>query len=108
MRIFQVIAQNNAQNITSGVTNDISIIPFPIVFATAVPTINMATKLKNAAQITAYFGDKTRVATTVAMELALSCIPLVKSKINAIRIISVTNGYCTIRSIMCKTNSIGK
>lgn len=77
VRMFQLIAQNNAQNITSGVTKEISIIHFPIVFATAVPTINIATKLKNAAQITAYFGDKTLVATTVAIELALSCIPLV-------------------------------
>lgn len=106
VRMFQLIAQNKAQNITRGVTKDISIIPFPIVFATAVPTMKIATKLKVAAHKTAYFGESTLVATTVAIELALSCIPLVKSKMNAIRIITVTNGYCIIRSRICERNSI--
>ena len=45
--IFHDIAQKRAQNMTSGVTNEISIIPLPIVFATAVPTRNIAEKLKN-------------------------------------------------------------
>jgi hypothetical protein len=74
---FHVIAPNNPEKITRGVTKCLSIMPLPIVFATAVPTMNMAIKLKKAAQITAYFGESTRVATTVAIELALSCIPLV-------------------------------
>ena len=47
-----------------------SISPLLIVLATAVPTTNAATKLKNAAQTTATPGDRTRVETTVAMELA--------------------------------------
>ena len=46
--------------------------PWPMVFATAVPSRNAATKLKNAAQITASLGDKTRVDTTVAILLAAS------------------------------------
>jgi hypothetical protein len=46
--------------------------PFPTVFATAVPKVKAATKLKNAAQITALPGVRTRVDTTVAIELAAS------------------------------------
>ena len=49
-----------------------SIIPLPIVLATAVPKTNAATKLKNAAQITACPGESTRVETTVAIEFAAS------------------------------------
>ena len=60
-----------------------SIIPEPMVFATAVPKPNAATKLKNAAQMTALPGDSTRVETTVAMELAASWKPLMKSKMSA-------------------------
>ena len=40
-------------------------------------------KLKNAAQTTATPGVRTRVETTVAIELALSWKPLMKSKISA-------------------------
>ncbi len=43
-----------------------------MVLATPVPNTNAATKLKNAAQMTACEGDSTRVETTVAMELAAS------------------------------------
>jgi hypothetical protein len=43
-----------------------------MVLATAVPKVKAATKLKKAAQITAILGDKTRVETTVAIELAAS------------------------------------
>ena len=53
-----------------------SIMPAPTVLATAVPNVNAATKLKNAAQITALPGDSTRVETTVAIELAASWKPL--------------------------------
>ncbi len=49
-----------------------SIIFEPIVLATAVPKVNAATKLKNAAQMTACPGESTRVDTTVAIELAAS------------------------------------
>ena len=53
-----------------------SIIPVPTVCATAVPNVNAATKLKNAAQMTALPGDSTRVETTVAIEFAASWKPL--------------------------------
>ena len=46
--------------------------PAPTVCATAVPNPNAATKLKNAAQTTAFPGVSTRVETTVAIELAAS------------------------------------
>ena len=73
---------------TFGSTIEMSIIPLPIVFATAVPTVNAARKLKDAAQITAGSGLSTRVPTTVAMEFAESWKPLLKSKMNATRTIA--------------------
>ena len=53
--------------------------------------IRNATKLKNAAQITAACGLSTRVETTVAIELAASCMPLRKSNVSASRIRSQTS-----------------
>jgi hypothetical protein len=50
-----------------------------------------ATKLKNAAQMTACIGDKTLVETIVEIEFAASCIPLVKSKTKAINMIKMMN-----------------
>ena len=46
-------------------------------FATCVPKIKKATKLKKAAQKTAIRGERTRVETTVAIELAASWKPFV-------------------------------
>ena len=57
---------------TANVTTLMSTRPEPTVFATAVPNVNAATKLKNAAQTTALPGVSTRVDTTVAMEFAAS------------------------------------
>ena len=79
------MAPTSAARITFGSTTDGSIRPLPIVLATAVPTTKAATKLKNAAQTTATPGESTRVETTVAMELALSWNPLMKSKTSATR-----------------------
>jgi hypothetical protein len=53
-------------------TMAISMIPFPIVLATCSPKKRNAIKLKKAAQKTAVLGVRTRVETTVAMELAES------------------------------------
>jgi hypothetical protein len=61
---------------TAKVTTLTSIMPDPTVFATAVPNVNAAMKLKNAAQRTALPGDSTRVDTTVAIEFAASWNPL--------------------------------
>jgi len=68
---------------TSWVTIERSIMPFPSVLATCVPSTKAATKLKKAAQRTAFWGDRTRVETTVAMEFAASWKPLRKSKKSA-------------------------
>jgi hypothetical protein len=65
---------------TVGVTVFISIIPLPMVEATVVLKIRKATKLKKAAHRTARRGESTLVDTIVEMELAASCMPLVKSK----------------------------
>src|SRR5580700_7134255 len=54
--------------------------PLPMVAATAVPKTKAAMKFQNAAQATARSGVRTRVETTVAMELAASCQPLENSK----------------------------
>src|SRR6185437_8900085 len=51
-----------------------------------------ATKLKNAAQSTAYCGRSTRVETMVAIELAASCNPLRKSNRSATAIKPVSTG----------------
>ena len=71
-----MIAPARPPKITANVTILMSIIPEPTVLATAVPKVNAATKLKNAAQMTALPGDSTRVDTTVAIELAASWNPL--------------------------------
>ena len=69
---------------------EMSIIPAPIVWATPVPKMRKAMKLKKAAQRTAWRGDRTRVETTVAMELAASCMPFVKSNANATKMMKRT------------------
>jgi len=51
--------------------------------------MNIATKLKNAAHKTAYFGERTRVETTVAMEFAESWNPFIASKASATMIIEM-------------------
>src|SRR5690606_7944364 len=80
---FQLIAPSSAAHSSVGVTTVGSMSPLEIVLATAVPTMNAARKLNDAAHATATPGDSTRVATTVAIELALSWKPLMKSKISA-------------------------
>jgi hypothetical protein len=66
------MAPINPASTTYWVTMSSWIIPLPMVLATAVPRKKAAAKLKNAAQITASRGDRTRVETTVAMLLAAS------------------------------------
>ena len=61
---------------TASVTCSRCTIPLPTVLATAVPNVNAAMKLKKAAHMTALPGERTRVETTVAMELAASWNPL--------------------------------
>src|SRR5690348_2857656 len=82
---FQAMAPVRAARITMGSMMRGSITPLPMVFATWRPKNRNAMKLKKAAQITACEGRSTRVETMVAMELAASWKPLMKSKANAMK-----------------------
>src|SRR4029453_14268215 len=77
------IAPTSPAKITANVTTWRSTRAEPTVLAAAVPKVNAAMKLKAAAQTTALPGLSTRVETTVAIELAASWNPLMKSKISA-------------------------
>src|SRR3954452_780313 len=80
---FQTMAPISAPKITRSSIRLGSMMPVPMVLATCRPNTANATKLKNAAQITAYCGRSTRVETMVAIELAASCSPLRKSNSRA-------------------------
>src|SRR6185295_10418527 len=94
---FQAIAPSRPATITSWVTTERSIIPLPMVFATPVPRTNAATKLKNAAQATALWGERTRVETTVAMEFAASWKPFRKSNVRATRMTRTTMAVAAVK-----------
>src|SRR5579871_109136 len=85
------MAPTRAASTTYWVTISSWIMPLPMVLATAVPRKKAATKLKNAAQITASLGESTRVETTVAMLLAASWKPLRKSKVSATRMVMTSS-----------------
>src|ERR1700733_2238251 len=74
-----MIAPSSPANRTCAFTISRCTRPLPTVDATAVPKVSGATKFQNAAQTTAQSGLSTRVETTVAIELAASCHPFVKS-----------------------------
>ena len=63
--------------------------PLPMVVATLTSKANAAMKLKKAAQMTAVLGERTRVETTVAIELAESWNPLMKSKTRATKMMNI-------------------
>ena len=83
VKMFQPMAEKSVAAITVLSTMLGSTSPLPMVLATLRWNTAKATKLKNAAQTTAAHGLRTRVETTVAMELAASWMPLVKSKARA-------------------------
>src|SRR4030095_7461064 len=85
------IAPMRAARITSASTLSGRTMPLPMVRATFTPNPNAATKLKNAAQTTACVGLRTRVDTTVAIELAASWNPLMKSKSSATTTMKTTS-----------------
>src|SRR5574337_87183 len=87
---FQMIAPSSAQISTSPPTcsTPASIRPVAIVIATAEPS-NAPPRLVAAASNTAWPGVKTLVATTVAMELAVSWKPLMYVNANAITMTAV-------------------
>src|SRR5262249_4823794 len=95
---FQAIAPMRAARITRGSTLSGRTIPLPIVRATFTPNPNAATKLKKAAQTTAWIGLSTRVETTVAIELAASWKPLMKSKARATTTMKTTRAKGSMRA----------
>src|ERR1051325_8146871 len=86
----QMIAPIRPPKMTAKLTAESSIIPLPIVFATAVPNVNAATKLKNGAKATACPGESPRVETTVGIGFAASWKPLMKSNVSATAMIPMT------------------
>src|SRR5829696_6581413 len=89
VRRFQAIAPTSPAKTTASLTTAESTV-LPTVLATAVWNTKKAAKLKKAAQMTAIFGVSTLVETTVAIELAASWKPLVKSNTKASATIAMT------------------
>ena len=79
---FQVIAPTRPARRMSRVITSGSTIPLAMVAAT-LKEMNAPTKLRMAAMATAARGESARVETLVAIELAVSWKPFVKSKNNA-------------------------
>src|SRR6266516_1821749 len=88
--ISHTIAPIRVDRRSQAVTSAGSIVPLQIVDASFTPNPNAATKLKKAADRPAIRGDRTRVDTTVATELAASWKPFKKSKNSATRITRMT------------------
>src|SRR5512132_2963376 len=86
---FQEMAPTSPANTTASLTTAGSTV-LPTVLANLVWNTKKARKLKLAAQITAIRGVRTRVETTVAIELAASWKPLVKSNTSASRTMAMT------------------
>jgi hypothetical protein len=86
------MAPINAPKMTLPSTTPALTMPVPTVCATCSPNTVNAMKLKNAAQTTAVCGRSTRVATTVAIELAASCNPFRKSNTSATAINPIRMG----------------
>ena len=89
---FQVMPPPSAHSSTWAVTftTSVSTSPEEIVFATAVPA-KAPIRFMLAARITALPGDSTLVATTVAIELAVSWNPLMYSKTSAVMTTTMTS-----------------
>ena len=81
--ISQIIAPARAPITIFSVTKFGSMIPFPIVVATATPKRKGPAKFAAAAIATAWSGRMTLVPTTVAIEFAASWNPFKKSKTSA-------------------------
>src|SRR5919202_3334239 len=78
---FHTMAAISAETTSVWVETSGGMMPLPTVVATAVPD-RAPTKLRTPAISTARPGDSTRVATTVAIALAVSWKPLMKSKLS--------------------------
>src|ERR1044072_5949366 len=88
---FHSSAPTTAASTIAGVTTEGSTMPLPMVLATCTPNTRNAMKLNPAAHATAIRGGSTRVLTTVAMELAASWNPLLKSNASATTMMMTTS-----------------
>ena len=91
---FQPIAPIRAASMMNGTISagtTFRLMILLIVLATRTPNPKAAMKLKKAANATARLGERTRVETTVEIELAESWNPFVKSKSSAIPMITTTS-----------------
>src|SRR5438309_1825799 len=90
VRRSHAIAPTSPAAMTGIVTDAGETTPCLIVEATASPKTRNAMKLKKAAHATARCGERTRVETIVAIELAASWKPLMKSNARASPMIAQT------------------
>src|SRR3982751_595046 len=95
---FQNTAPNRAASRTYGVTMAVFTNPLPTVAATPVPRKKAAKKLNRPAMLTACRGLSTRVATTVATELAASWNPFTKSNSRARPMMTITRSRSDMSS----------
>src|SRR5690606_35798681 len=88
---FQAMPPSSAHRMTweEASTTSVLMMPVAMVAATAVP-ISAPTRFITAASETAAPGESTLVATTVAIELAVSWKPLMNSNTSAVRITTIT------------------
>ena len=100
------MAPVNAAKMTLPSTTPALTMPVPTVCATWSPNTAKAMKLKNAAQITAVCGRSTRVATTVAIELAASWRPFRKSNSSATAINATRIGESERRGVHASSDPI--
>src|SRR5579859_816480 len=99
---FQVMAPRRPARMTCWLIKSIWTRPFPMVLATAVPKKKAAMKFQKAAHATAVKGFRTRVETTVAMELAASCQPFENSKARVRRTTARSRGgIAEVRARIC-------
>lgn len=105
---FQTIAPMRAPNTTRASVTSGDTRPVPTVLATFSPKNRNAMKLKKEAQATAQYRGNMRVETTVAMELAASCSPLMKSKARATKTSPIRSGKARVSISACPPNLIDR
>src|SRR6478609_2331683 len=95
---FHRMAPTSPAKIITGVTRASLTMPPEIVLATSVDR-NAPTTFSTAAMMTAVRGRNAPVATEVAIALALSWNPLVKSKTSAVRITNATTNNVVVMHV---------
>jgi hypothetical protein len=99
---FHRIAPTSPAKITTGPMRVSSTIPLEMVFATSTER-NAPTRFSRPAIVTAAFGESAPVAIEVAIALAVSWKPLVKSKTRAVATTTTTIKVTSIRAFPART-----